>query len=509
MASKLRKNMINSAISTNKLNALFYLIRSLSKSEIRYFRLTSRIHDTDSRYLLLFDLMQRFALPDPASEKIIKEHFPGQTLEPARKYLYTAVMRSLRAFREQNDLDQKLFNLLTDSKILFEKGQRELYQRSLSKARKLALSHEKYDFLYLIGRLEMQFLEKTHFEGIDEQILTQKQKTVMDQLQYTSTLQEYHNLYETLIFRQLKSGTVRSEEEKSKLNDLLLEEARILRQARSNTFELRKLHLHFQSAYLRMTGSYESSLDVFVQLHQLFQQNKPLWTNDPAHYLNLLDGILTDLSEMQKTDEMGFFLTALENVSLEFPGLASQANCLKSVHEANRRIQMTQDTSEILIKMASQERSIAYLPAGHQIDFYFTLARLCYHRGDFSAALQWNKSILDQYFQSLSASQYSECRILNLMIHHALRNYDYLDYAIDSLERKLRIQKRYYPIEKFMLKVLRSFVNDRKISEKLKQEYTRIKENPYNRGIMLKFRLDEWVERNLKGITYLQHSSLK
>ncbi len=477
----------------DSLQSLFFLVKSLSKSEVRYFRLTSRIHTTDTNYLRLFDFLQQFSGLEKSVENQLKESFPGNTLEPARKYLFTSIMRSLRAFHEHRDVDQKFFNLLANSKLLFDKGLQELSQRSLSKARKLAQAYEKYDLLYLAGQLELQLLEKTHFEGIDEQSLTQKQKTVMDQLQYTRTLREYNNLYETLIFRQLRSGIVRSDHEKSRLNDLLLEEARILRQARQNTFELRKLHLHFQSVYLRMTGSYASSFDIFVQLHQLFQNNKSLWVHDPSHYLNLLDGILTDLSEMQKTEEMDYFLTVLENLSAEFPRIAAQADCLNTVHRANRIIQLSQDSSIILTELMVMERSIAHLPVGQQIDYYFTLARLCFHRGDFPASLGWNQRILDQYFHGLSASQYSECRILNLMIHHALRNYDYLDYAIDSLERKLKIQKRYYPIEKFMLKLLRSFVNDRKINEKIKKEYARIKENPYNQSIILKFRLDEWV----------------
>src|SRR5687767_7986305 len=104
------------------LDVLYSLIRSMTKSEKRYFRILSAMQKGEKSYMVLFDALEKQAALDEKAKAELLQLYPGNSIEPARKHLYRVLMKSLRQFDSEKDTETKLMNLLQDSRILYTKG---------------------------------------------------------------------------------------------------------------------------------------------------------------------------------------------------------------------------------------------------------------------------------------------------------------------------------------------------------------------------------------------------
>ena len=103
---------------------LFQLIQSMSSSEKRYFKRNALIaKDADANYLKLFDALNKMQEYDEAAlkKKPFVKHFASE-----RKYLYEAILRSLRNYCKEESIRTQIFDLLIDAPEEFDASWNEL-----------------------------------------------------------------------------------------------------------------------------------------------------------------------------------------------------------------------------------------------------------------------------------------------------------------------------------------------------------------------------------------------
>ena len=132
---------------------LFLLIRSMSKSEKRHFKLSALLHGrTEKNYIRLFDAIAAQTAYDEAA---IRKIFSGETfikkLDVTKIYLYKLVLQSIRSFQSSGMTEARLKNLLIEVEILFDRSLFSQALKILEKARELALKHEKHGQLIEIS----------------------------------------------------------------------------------------------------------------------------------------------------------------------------------------------------------------------------------------------------------------------------------------------------------------------------------------------------------------------
>src|ERR1051326_780485 len=125
-------------------DALFRLIRSMSKSEKRHFKLYASRHSVaENNYIKLFDAIDRQRQYD---ENSILKKFEKQTLVNrfpiTRNRLYETVLRSLDAFHSQSSTDAQLKRDLHFAEILYKKSLYDQCARVLASAKRVAERHE-------------------------------------------------------------------------------------------------------------------------------------------------------------------------------------------------------------------------------------------------------------------------------------------------------------------------------------------------------------------------------
>ena len=480
------------------------LIKSLSKTEKRYFRWGNPWEPGEKIYGDLYDIIEKGNYSGETIKRKIKETYPDAVLEPAYKHLYKMLMRSLRNYEADKTAENKLVNLLGDVKILFNKGMFELCFAEIKKAKKLALRFEKFGFYVMFARLELQYLTNLEFPGIDEDMLLQKQKKINDLLHHELFINRHSSLFELLTFRHLKQGNLRSEAETKRQNDLLLEEHQINSTKKFVSFESDKLHLHFQSTYFLMAGKPGQSLNIYKELNELFQQNKQLWDNTPVYYVYLLHGILTNLHLMKRYDDMPFFFEELQQVSTNADSLHLLKQHLVCFHRLGYLIGKRHYQDALKLGQEYEKGFIekqVVIPANTSADMYYRLAVLYFSLQEYPKSLQLVNTVLNASSSYISSQLYVVGRLLHLFIHIEMQNEDYLHYEVKSVERKLKSGKKLFTLEKITLQFLKKWLTAKDRPKALQfyaDALAELEENAYENQLLRQFPFRRWVKGRLQ-----------
>ncbi|MBC3789210.1 hypothetical protein [Spirosoma utsteinense] len=456
------------------IDVLHPLLHSLTKSEKRYCRLMTGSPTGDKGFLRLLDCLLTHETMDDALTADLTRLFPGATLEPARKYLYRVVMQSLRQFEQDKRIDVRIGQLLHDSQILYERGLAQFSQEQLEKAQRLAEQHERGLYVVLAARQQAEQWVKGQFDGVDEPTLARQHALIRQQVERTLTALHHAALYETLLLRYRTHGTVGNVTDTRRLNDLLLEEHQLLnRQSRSGSpmwsFAMQQQHLHFQSAYFRMIGDEAGSLRVYRELDNLFQNNPTLWAEQPLYYVQLLEGILSDLRMLGQYEDMPYFIDRLRAIDGPTHGLHHTAPYLTLYYRLLLAIDQARyadaatllATDPLSADGSAFERGLARLTLGTRTEFDLLLVRLQVCLGHLSAALHRLNRVLALPARSLPGRLSMERQLMSLLLHARLGNADYLTYALRSAERKRKTINRQSEGERFILELLRQWLSGR------------------------------------------------
>ena len=192
---------------------LFILIKSLTKSEKRQFKLyVGRMgSNEDSKFLSLFNVMDKMLR---YQEKIILEKgiVTKQQLSNLKAHLYKQILISLRMNPVHKNIRILIREQLDFATILYQKG---LYKQSLKlleKAKLLALKHEEkyiaYDIVELEKIIESQYITRSLSNRADHLITEAEYLSRQNNL--TTQLS---NLSLQLYQRLIKAGYAKNDSE--------------------------------------------------------------------------------------------------------------------------------------------------------------------------------------------------------------------------------------------------------------------------------------------------------
>jgi hypothetical protein len=126
-------------------NELFDLIKSLNKSEKRFFKLSSSLQSGDKNYLKIFDYIDA---RDDYEEEEMREHFKEERfikhLPSEKNHLYKLVLKSLRGYYADNSVNSILKEEIKNIEILYKKALFKECKKFLKRAKAMAQENEKF-----------------------------------------------------------------------------------------------------------------------------------------------------------------------------------------------------------------------------------------------------------------------------------------------------------------------------------------------------------------------------
>ncbi|WP_299556970.1 hypothetical protein [Seonamhaeicola sp.] len=490
---------------------LFVLVKSLSKSEKRQFKLyVGRLGvNEDSKFLMLFNILDKLPKYDEAiilKKGIVKK----QQLSNLKAHLYKQILISLRLNPSHQDARIQIREQLDFATILYHKG---LYKQSLKildKAKNMAIANEEKNIAYEIVELEKiiesQYITRSLSNRADE--LTVQAKELSQQNVVASKLS---NLSLQLYGLFLKTGYVKNDSEHQRITDYFnarLPDYDINDLGFREKLWLYKAHLW----YSFLTQDFLSCYRYALKWVTLFYDNKEMIVLNPVFFLRGNHYLLEALFYLRQYKKFKEYLEKLETVTQEkwFP-VDDNIDGLAFLYIYTNKFNLHfiegsfKDGLSLIDEVLEQLRKYqSRIDEHHIMVFYYKIASMYFGAGDNKGCIQFLDKIISNKSLQMREDLLCFSRILNLVAHYEA-GLDYnLDVLIKSTYKFLIKMEDLYEVQKEFIKFLRGLgdIYPHEVKKEFIKLHKKLKEfedDPYQSRAFLYLDIISWLESKIEN----------
>jgi hypothetical protein len=244
-------------------------------------------------------------------EKALKSKF-GNKLPHDKRYLYDAILRSMRDYRSKNSYSAQIREMILDAKYLFE---RELYEQCstrLEHAKEMAIELDEQTALLEILKEERRLLldlRKPHFEIKLKEYSSESESVV-------AKIKEelfYQNLYETLITDVVKYLELKDEKDKVELKTKF--ESVLLQSTPPASNRALRRFSQCLALYHQLLGDYENVFNFYSKVVEWWENNPKYREEEFYRYIVDTSNLLHAYGSKNKFDLLPGLLNKMENSS--------------------------------------------------------------------------------------------------------------------------------------------------------------------------------------------------
>lgn len=499
---------LQSLIDVKHSDDLYLLVKSLSKSEKRYFRLFASRYGGRKKYMLLFESIDR---QESYDEEAIRAELDGESiarhLHVAKNYLYKLILRSLRAYYAESSTQIRVREMITDIEILFERGMfkqaRKMWRAAQKWAERLDDPQLKLALIRLRHRLSGKDSDK--LEALDD--IHDARRKVLRELE---TVLEYEYVVEKLgniCTRNPSRGPA-----EYALLDETMESPLMKAEPTDAPFRVRQHYLWGWATYHYGRDELEPALDYMRRVRELCSANPDFLRNHPTEHLGIVANILTLLSRMEDEEEYRKELDALEETFhslLPDTLVNTRVTALFQVAIFWNRLVFHTDRGDFdrcLTLAADVDRFLNDYPDftinGDIPRLTFLLAYSCYGAGRHGDALRRMSPLLNASEPMKGRSGYYAARLMEIVIHYELGNMELVISRVRSLRNYLMGKDRYGPFERVALtffEAAASGKDERCLLESLRKAFANFDRDWSGHRIFFYFDFIAWIECRIAG----------
>lgn len=492
-------------------DALFVLVKSLSKSEKRQFKLyVGRLGvNTDAKFLALFNLLDKMKRYD---EKAILQSgiVKKSQLSNLKAHLYKQILVSLRLNPVNQTIRVQIREQLDFATILYQKG---LYKQSLKildKVKAIAIENEEKNIAYEIVELEKiietQYITRSIPDRADELAVQAKELSAHNVM--TSKLS---NLSLQLYGMMLKVGYVRNDEDYQKVKRYF--ESHLPKYHIDDLGFREKLWLY--KAYLWYSFLVQDFLSCYKYASKwvdLFHEHEEMIYQNPVFYLKGNHYLLESLFYVKYSSQFKVTLERLESMleSKAFPSndnISSLAFLYVNFNKLNLHfLEGTFDKGLYLVKIIeygiSKHRD--RIDEHHIMIFYYKIACLYFGVGDNRKCIYYLKKIINNKNLRMREDLMCFARVLSLVAHYEAGMDYHLEVQLKSTYKFLLKMNELHAVQKEMIKFLRNLGNiyPHELKNEFRNLYERLKKyehHPYEKRAFLYLDILSWLESHLEN----------
>lgn len=441
---------------------LFKLIKSLSQTEKRYFKIyaTRHVIADGNSYVKLFDAI---SVQKKYDETIIKKQFDGQNFikrfAAVKNYLHQLIIKSMRTYHSSFSIDMELKEMLIDINFLYQKGLYKQCKKLYSKAEKIA--SETDNKIRLLEILEwkaklFQVASQSSEEDNFHKNIFKEESEILDSIKRSLLIKsDLHNVFSIIN----KKGFARSKEDLNLMLEVIKKYNRL--KYDSLTFSDKYYINYINTVYFTSSGKHNESL-VFTKQNIELIESMPqkLKEEEVAKYIVTLNNLVVNYLYLQQFEEATPCISKIrslatynirENILLwttSYKLILGVSIKIGDFEEAERIVK------EIILGINEYADKI---PLVEIVTFKYNIATVYLINKNYSKALSFVNEIINENNPSLRDDIQGFARILRLIILWEKGEKEMLPYAAISAYRFLYKRKRLYKFENIVL----SFIKDK------------------------------------------------
>lgn len=503
---------------------LFELIKSLSKSEKRFFKIFSKRHviGEKNKYVELFDAIESQSTYD---EKSIIQQFEGERfikrLAVAKGYLYELILKSMTQYHAQNGIHNQILDLTRQISFLFDKSLFGQAQKVLSKAYDLSSEYEKVSILPELLHwhkkiMEAQFYSGQQIEDIEK--LYEREEEVLRQIVNQN---EYWLLQAKLYYQHNLKGIIRNSDDLSKIEDIY-NSTLMKKEEQALTYRAKILFNKIYSTYFFILRDFESCYRYIKRMTALYEERQSFIENYPLEYIQSVNNLLNITQVLDKPNETLQGLNKLRSLmenekyrnkdKIQLKLFESYYYHLLNVHlEKEDFVGGYQYIPEI-------EKGIKKYSDGMnkmgELMLHYHLFQICFGARKFEHAQKWVTKILGKKGSDIRQDILSFAHILNLMVHYEMKEFTDIENQIDSTIRFLKQRKSSYKFESIVaeyLKELKQIETPLELKAsfiQLRAQFQSLTDDPFEKKAFAYYDFIGWLDRKINSKTAQRRNSI-
>lgn len=492
---------------------LFQLIKSLKKSEKRNFKLYVKRNyavDSDLKIIHLFDALD--AAPEYDEAALLKKTkaITKIQLSNVKAHLYKELLASIRLLESHDNIDIQLHEQLDYARILYNKGLYHQSLRLLDKIKEQARNHHQLSFLLQILFLEKK-IEALHITRSMEDragTLAEESNQVTTSLQMIS---ELSNLSLQLYGWYINNGHARNRADELAVEQFFAQNLSFNVKAVSGFYA----RLYLYQSYCWYAFTRQDLLQYYRYSQKwvdLFQADEVMIGVETAHYIKGMHNLLSAHFELQNFQKFREELKRFEAFAeSEQAALNDNSRIQAFVYLSIARINqhfLEGTFTQGLQLVPEIEKGLAdyrlYLDRHRVLVFYYKFASLYFGSAYYDTAIDYLIKIIN-WKVDLRNDLQCYARLLHLIAHYELGNFQLLEYLIKSVYRFMAKMENLSMVEEEVFRFLRKSFGlspaklkpeFKKLLEKLKQQQT----NRFETRAFMYLDIISWLESKIEGV---------
>jgi len=450
---------------------LFQLIKSLDPSEKRYFKVFATMHikgGESNKYVMLFDAIEYQDSYDENEirKKFKKEKFLNQ-LHVAKNYLYNIILKSLRLYHSDKSKLSELIDILRDVQILYDKSLFKQCRKLLDKAKKIAYTYEKHAQILAVLDWEKTLARTSSYANIDEKGLMEFYKEHSETTAKLDNINEYWKLTMQSFLLRKKQGEIRNKNDLAKFNQIIRHPL-LQSEGNAKSFLSKTFFYNIRGLYYHTNKDYRNLLTHCEKLVNLLESNPLLMKEE--NYISSLYNLLIVQIELKKYDDALSTIKKLRNLETSSPvtqvrifvtSYDTELNLYLQTGEFEKGIPLVKEIEAGLNKFKDRVNKES------KVLFGFNIAYLYFGTEDYENSLKWINEIINDKDIKIREDIQCFARILNILIHYELNNYDLIEYIVKSTKRYLSSKNSLNKFELITLNHIRKLINAKSANDKM------------------------------------------
>lgn len=471
-------------------DTLFQLIHSLEKSEKRHFKLYIKRSSsrTDLRIVQLFDALDRMNEYDEVL--LLKKLAPVTKTQLAnlKNHLYKELLASLRLLKSTDNIDLQLSEHLDYARLLYNKGLKLQSLKMLEKAKNLAMVNQKINSMAQVLSLEKK-IEILHITRSSPDKAGDLAKESLEVSGHIDRVTRLANL--TLLLYQwfVNYGHSRNEEDEKNIK------AFFYQNLPADTGAIKGF---YEQLYLYQGYSWYSFIKQnFLQYYRwcckwldLFRTHPHMISVETGHYIKGLHNLLNAHFDLRNYQQFDKTLNIFEQFAkTEEAARHDNFRIHTAVYINNARINghlmrgTFKDGLALVPEIEQNLESYAmYVDRHRLLVLTYKMAMLHFGAGNYSEAIDYLQKIINGPMD-LRLDLQSYARLLHLLSHYEMGNFDMMESLIKSVYRFMARMKNLTVVEEEIFRFMKSSygVPPRQLPPYLEDFLNRIKHLEKNR----------------------------
>lgn len=499
-------------MSNIKSDHLFLLIRAMTKSEKRFFKLyASRLNTAaDKKFVRLFDAFDKQKMHNEEQILLSNNDLSAQQLSNLKAHLYIQLMKCLRMCNTYRLKEMEIGELLDYARILYSKGLYRECTKMIDKAKRMAITNDRSVILLKILELEKLTISRTLSANNEQRVngIIREAEQVADRIR---NINIFSNLSLKLNSYYLRFGSIKSKKDLEAVNRYFQSSLPGYSEDALSFHE--KMHLYASYVgYCFFVRDLKKGYEYAQKWVSLFDEHPLMIPNELETYIKAINSLLVIQNKLYKYHEFAETqkkliaikrnkeLVLTENINL---------NLFKAiyVHEINRHFMLGDFKSGTRVVSKLEEELNKFIPKldKHSVLlFYYKIACLFIGNGNYKTGIKWLNKIFNDRETNVREDLHSFARILLLVCHYELGNDDLVESNIRSTYRYFIKKNDLNRYQQNILEFVKHLFDSgaerglKKRFVKLKEQMKSLERNKFEKRAFVYFDIISWLESKIE-----------